>query len=138
MIEVTIASTREVDLKDKFELHRDIVRVAEYSLFDPRGEYLSPALQGYRLTSGEYAPIEPGSGRRPSVELGLELEDGRGALRFFDPANNRFLLTPKEAQEARVRTAEAERDAAEAKVDRLAQEVDPSAGKSAIVEGSNA
>ena len=79
VIEVTIASTREVDLKDKFELHRDIVRVAEYSLFDPRGEYLSPALQGYRLTSGEYAPIEPGSGRRPSVELGLELEDGRGA-----------------------------------------------------------
>ena len=32
VIEVTIASTREVDLKDKFELHRDIVRVAEYIL----------------------------------------------------------------------------------------------------------
>ena len=110
VIEVTSASTRREDLKKKFNIYRDVVQVAEYFLFDPRGEYLSPTLQGHRLSSAEYVPIGPVSNRLPSVELGLELEDGHGALQFFDPATGRYLLTPAQA--------------AEAKADRLAQELE--------------
>jgi len=117
VIEVTSDSTREEDLKDKFAIYRDVVQVAEYFLFDPRGEYLSSTLQGYRLSGGEYMPIEPISGRRRSVELALELEDGCGALRFFHPVTGRYLLTPNEALEARAQ-------AAEARADRLAREVE--------------
>jgi Uma2 family endonuclease len=57
VIEVTSQSTREGDLYDKLEIYRDRIRVLEYFLFDPRGEYLDPVLQGYRLPGGQYAPL---------------------------------------------------------------------------------
>ena len=120
VIEVTSASTRDEDLDEKFEIYRDVVRVAEYFLFDPRGEYLSPALQGYRLIGTQYVPIEPALGRLASVELGLALEERGGELRFFDPAAVRYLPTRQEAWDA----AEAGREAAEAKAERLAQELE--------------
>ena len=58
------------------------MQVAEYFLFDPRGEYLSPALQGYRLIEGQYVPIEPVSGRLPSVELGLAWKNAAVSFGF--------------------------------------------------------
>jgi Uma2 family endonuclease len=127
VIEVTSASTRDEDLDDKFEIYRDAVRVAEYFLFDPRGEYLSPVLQGYRLIGGQYVPIEPASGRLPSLELGLVLEERGGELRFFDPAAGKYLPTQREAREtaeAARSAAEAGRDAAEAKAEQLVQELE--------------
>ena len=63
VIEVTSQSTRDEDLEDKLEIYRDEIEVAEYFLFDPRSEYLNPALQGYRLSRGRYEPIEPVGGR---------------------------------------------------------------------------
>ena len=117
VIEVTSASTRNEDLDEKFKIYRDVVRVAEYFLFDPRGEYLSPALQGHRLIGGQYVPIEPASGRLASVELGLALEERGGELRFFDPAAGEYLPTRQEdleAAEAARNVAEAERRTAEA------------------------
>ena len=113
VIEVTSASTRDEDLDEKFEIYRDAVRVTEYFLFDPRGEYLSPALQGYRLIGGQYVPIEPASGHLASVELGLVLEERGGELRFFNPTASRYLPTRQEGW-----------DAAEAKVERLARELE--------------
>lgn len=110
VIEVTSNSTREEDLEDKFEIYRDEVRVAEYFLFDPRAEYLHPALQGYRLQAGQYERIKRVAGRLPSLELGLHLEQDGKQLRFWDPAARRWLPTPQEARE----TAEAERQRAEA------------------------
>ena len=96
VIEVTSASTRKEDLKDKLKIYRDEIRVAEYFLFDPRSEYLNPALQGHRLSHGRYEPIAPVGGRLPSAELGLHLEaDGR-RLRFYDSAGQRWLPTPQE------------------------------------------
>jgi hypothetical protein len=110
VIEVTSRSTRDEDLEDKFEIYRDEVRVAEYFLFDPRGDYLRPALQGYRLQSGRYERIKRVAGRLPSLELGLHLEQDGKHLRFWDPVARRWLPTPQEAREA----AEAERKRAEA------------------------
>jgi len=109
VIEITSKSTREEDLEDKFEIYRDEVRVAEYFLFDPRGDYLRPALQGYRLQGGRYERIKRVAGRLPSAELGLHLEQDGNQLRFWDPAARRRLPTPEEAR----RAAEAERQRAE-------------------------
>jgi len=117
VIEVTSESTRDEDMEDKFEIYRDKVRVAEYFLYDPRGDYLVPALQGYRLLDNEYMPIESVAGRLPSSELGLHLEDGRRQLRFFDPLRDGWLPTGEElrrAAEAERQQAEAERQQAEA------------------------
>lgn len=141
VIEVTSASTREEDVEDKFEIYRDEVRVPEYFLFDPRGEYLRPAFQGYRLCAGRYERIKRVAGRLPSVELGLHLEPLESQLRFWDPATRRWLPTVQEAREAaeaECRQAEAERQNAEAErthaelkwqqaraeADRLRQELD--------------
>ena len=97
VIEVTSQSTRHEDLEDKLEIYRDEIGVAEYFLFDPRSEYLNPALQGHRLSRGRYEPIAPVGGRLASVELGLHLEADGGRLRFYDPVSARWLLTPQEA-----------------------------------------
>jgi Uma2 family endonuclease len=119
VIEVTSESTRDEDLGDKLEIYRDDIGVAEYILFDPRSEYLNPALQGYRLSPGRYEPVVPMGGRIPSVELGLQLEADGHRLRFYDPAGDRWLPTPQEAL--------AQKDAAlqrvEAEAERLRQEL---------------
>ena len=111
VIEVTSESTREEDIFDKMEIYRDKVQVAEYFLFDPRGEYLQPALQGYRLVGGQYEPIEPESGRLASRALGLQLEEHENHLRFFDPATGRWIPTLQESRdeaEEKWRQSEAE------------------------------
>jgi Uma2 family endonuclease len=98
VVEVTSKSTRDEDLEDKLEIYRDEVKVAEYFLFDPRAEYLNPRLQGYRLSRGRYVPIAPVDGRLPSKELSLLLEADGDQLRFYDPAQRRWLPTPQEAR----------------------------------------
>ncbi|HUE71605.1 MAG TPA: Uma2 family endonuclease [Pirellulaceae bacterium] len=118
VIEVTSASTRKEDLRDKMNLYRDVIKVNEYFLFDPRSEYLKPPLQGYRLVQGEYVPIEPVDGRLPSQEMGLHLEWAGQHLRLYNPATRRWIPTfaemrqEIEAEVARLRAelAEKERD----------------------------
>jgi Uma2 family endonuclease len=127
VIEVTSASTRDEDLEDKLEIYRDIIQVREYYLFDPRAEYLTPPLQGYRLIRGVYVPVEPAAGRLPSEELGLHLERSGTALRFFDPITSKWLATPNEAREqaeAARQQAEAARQQAEAENERLRREIE--------------
>ncbi len=105
IIELTARSTRDEDVEDKFELYRDTLRVPEYFLFDPRGEYLDPPLRGYRLHEGQYVSIESVAGRLPSEVLGLHLEAVGEDLRLYNPATGRWLLKPQEmaqqAEEAR-------------------------------------
>jgi Uma2 family endonuclease len=123
--EITSKSTKREDMKKKFAIYRDILKVSEYVLFDPRAEYLKPPLQGFRLVAGEYLPIEPVAGRLPSQVLGLHLERDGQKLRLFDPAAGARLQTPREARETAERLAEEERrraDAAEAAQRRLAEE----------------
>ena len=92
VIELTSPSTRRVDRGKKFRIYQDDLKVFEYVLFDPLGEYLKPVLQGYRLVEGEYRPIEAIDGRLPSEFLGLHLEPEGHLLRLYNPATGRRLL----------------------------------------------
>jgi hypothetical protein len=113
VLEITSKSTRGEDKNKKFVLYRDVLRVLEYFLFDPRAEYLDPPLQGFRLIGREYLPIEPVAGRLPSRVLGLHLERDGVNLRFFDPTTGQRLLTPLEGRDAAARRAAQERERAE-------------------------
>jgi len=53
VIELTSSSTADEDTGRKFELYRDVLRVPEYFLFDPLGDFLRPRLQ--RLSPGRGA-----------------------------------------------------------------------------------
>jgi Uma2 family endonuclease len=106
VIELTSPSTRRVDRGKKLRIYQDDLKVREYFLFDPLGEYLKPVLQGYRLVEGEYRPIEPFAGRLPSEFLGLHLEPEGHFLRLYNPATGRRLLNRlerlEEAERARL------------------------------------
>jgi Uma2 family endonuclease len=134
VIELTSSSTRREDVETKYRLYQDTLRVKEYFLFDPLGDYLQPPLQGHRLRRGRYRPIRAVAGRLPSQVLGLRLErDGR-ELRLYDPAADQWLPTPLEmaaaAETARRRAEVARRQAertqqqTEAENERLRRELD--------------
>lgn len=107
VIELTSPSSRKEDKKKKFRLYRDVLRVREYFLFDPKNQYLKPQLQGHRLVEGEYLPIDPVGGRLPSEVTGLHLEADGTDLRLHDPGSGLWLPTAWETR------AEAERLRAE-------------------------
>jgi Uma2 family endonuclease len=111
VIELTSSSTRAEDVKKKFQLYQDVLKVKEYFLFDPLGDYLDPPLRGYRLVRGKYQAIRAVNGRLPSRILGLHLERDGKVLRLYDPATGEWLPTPDErvdeAEEA-TRKVEAE------------------------------
>jgi Uma2 family endonuclease len=109
VIELTSESTREEDYDDKMWIYREKLKVPEYFLFDPYGEYLDPPLQGHRLVDGQYQRIQAVDGRLPSAVLGLHLESDGLQLRLYDPATKRWLPTPPEEHEAR-QQAEAENE----------------------------
>jgi Uma2 family endonuclease len=137
VIEITSKTTRKEDIKKKYDIYRTIMRVHEYFLFDPTGDYLSPRLQGYRLIDDQYVPIEPTGGRLFSEELGLffegqEIPDWRERLKLFklkrpaeqlrlyDPATSRWLPTIAESlQIARQRAEAAEQRKLQAEQQRL-------------------
>lgn len=111
VIELTSKTTRREDRVKKKDLYRDVLRVAEYFLFDPNADWLEPSLQGYRRAGGEYHPI--GAVRAhyfPSEVLGLNLVRDGFELRLYDPETGHKLLTPRE----RASEAEAARRFAEA------------------------
>ncbi len=110
VIELTSSSTRREDVHKKFHLYQDTLKVKEYFLFDPDGDYLDPPLLGYRLLKGKYHRIRPVAGRLPSRVLGLHLERHDKQLRLYDPSAGRWLPTPAEE----VVLAAAARDEAEA------------------------
>lgn len=125
VIELTSSSTHRVDVHRKMELYRDTLRVAEYFLFDPMEDYLSPSLQGYRLTQGEYRPIRMQEGRLRSRRLGLLLERDGTQLRFVNPTTNERLPTPAEvrlASESALRSSEQARFYAETRADQEERE----------------
>jgi Uma2 family endonuclease len=120
--EITSKSTKREDQKKKLEIYREILKVPEYVLFDPRAEYLKPPLQGFRLVGGDYTPIEPIDGRLPSQVLGLHLERDGQQLRLYDPATGTRLLTRLERQQAADHRAEEERRRAEEERHRAEEE----------------
>jgi Uma2 family endonuclease len=130
IIELTSESTREEDYDDKMWIYREKLRVPEYFLFDPYGEYLDPPLQGHRLVGDEYQRIVPLDGRFPSEVLGLHLESDGLNLRLYNPATKQWLPTPPEEHEARQqaeaarRQAEAAHQRTEAENERLRRELE--------------
>lgn len=126
VIEVTSKKTMQEDLQKKWTIYRDVLKVKEYIVFDPRGEFLKPRLQGYRLRKGAYVPIEMVDGRLPSKVLDLHFEADRTNLRLFDPATNTWLLTPEQRvvdAEDRISVAERRIARAQQKIVRHRQEV---------------
>jgi Uma2 family endonuclease len=125
-IELTSTSTRREDVEGKYRLYQDTLRVKEYFLFDPLGDYLTPPLQGHRLRRGQYHPIRLVAGRLPSRVLGLHLERQGRVLRLYNPDTAQWLPAPLEmaaqAEAARQREAAA-RQQAEAENERLRQEL---------------
>ena len=100
--------------------------VGEYFLYDPRAEYLTPPLQGWRLHEGEYRPLPAVtvlSNREVAVAsevLGLEFHDKREArmVRLRDPTTGDDLLSYREEAGAR-HAAEARTAALEARIREL-------------------
>lgn len=130
VFEFTSRKTRAEDTRKKRPLYERVLKVPEYFLFDPTGDYLKPRLQGYRLQGGRYVPLELVEGRLHSERLGLDLVQQGERLRFYDPEGRRWLLTPSEEAwerqnaEARAAAESDARRAAEAEVERLRAEVE--------------
>ncbi len=96
VVELTSSSTRGEDTDTKMALYRDVLKVREYFLFDPMGDYLTPPMQGWRLRGGVYRPIRAVAGRLPSLATGLHLERDGNELRLWNPATGAWLPTPTE------------------------------------------
>lgn len=113
VFEMTSQGTRSKDEVFKKTLYAQL-GVQEYWLFDPKAEWLDPALQGYRLRGEEYEPISDGL----SEPLQLRLVHEGQLIGFYRRDNNERLLIPGELslalkQEALARQ-QAERRAEEA------------------------
>ena len=99
IFEFTSESTQQQDVKSKFSTYERIFKTSEYFLFDPRGEFLTPRLQGYRLIGGEYVRLETTDGRLFSERLGLELYVVDNRLTFYDPKTKSVLKRLRESNE---------------------------------------
>jgi Uma2 family endonuclease len=93
VIELTSRTTRKEDTDRKFKLYRDVLQVREYFLFDPRQDYLQPALQGFKLQGNEYGAIAAVDRRLPSEICGLHLERNGQQLELFDPGARQRLTS---------------------------------------------
>lgn len=119
VIEVTSNSTRNEDLARKKRCYES-QGVEEYFLHDPEGDYLSPRLQGYRLTGNRYEPIRPRpDGSLDSRTTGLTLKVEGLHLRLVDTVTGERLLRVGELGE-RLREAIATQEAAEERAEREA------------------
>ena len=122
VLEVASLNTWREDVERKPGIYAGL-GVREYFLFDPRSEYLSPRLQGYRLVDGEYERLSAVESidrtlTLPSRVLGLELRAKGEEMRFHDPATGRALLSHGEEHAAH-RAALARAEAAEARIAEL-------------------
>lgn len=126
VIELTSKTTQREDVEQKWKLYEGKLKVKEYFLFDPYGDYLDPSFQGYRRVRGKFKPIDCFDGQMTSECLGLVLERDGIELRLRDPITGDRLPTPSERAEAEAARAEAEAaraDAAVAEIERLRHEL---------------
>lgn len=105
VLEITSKTTRREDMRTKRRRYAEW-GVREYFLYDPREEWLDPALQGLELVGRRYRRM--GDSAVPNGERGLFSEAldiylwlRKGELRLFDPTAGRDLPTPEEEGAAR-------------------------------------
>lgn len=116
VFEITSKSTQNEDKSEKFAIYRDRWGVKEYFQFDPRGEYLSPPLQGYRLEGGQFVPMEMSGGFIFSDILGVMMQSAGASLMLFEIGKRSRLLPPavQRAMDEAIRRREAEQQLIEA------------------------
>jgi len=96
VIEIASKTTWKKDKYHNMELYSRL-GVKEYFLYDPTGDYLQPALQGYWLDEdGAYEEMElehlaGGILKLDSMLLHLELQVEKGQLRLYDPVAQSYL-----------------------------------------------
>ncbi|MGK7942925.1 MAG: Uma2 family endonuclease [Microcystaceae cyanobacterium] len=95
IFEMTSPGTKNQDQDFKKILYEQL-GVKEYWLFDPRGEWISEKLRGYRLRKGEYELIEDHS----SEPLNLRLEVAGNLINFYRIDTGEKLLIPQELAES--------------------------------------
>jgi Uma2 family endonuclease len=99
ILETTSKTTRGEDKGKKKTIYAQL-NVGEYFLYDPRGDWLDPPLQGFRLVAGTYEPILPeADGSIISQELGVRFVLEDGDLAMFDMVSGERLLSQRERAE---------------------------------------
>ncbi|MEM8807332.1 MAG: Uma2 family endonuclease [Cyanobacteria bacterium P01_G01_bin.38] len=120
IFEMTSKGTRQKDEISKYDLYESM-GVLEYWQFDPKGEWITDQLRGYRLEDDRYKPIPDSI----SQVLGLRLAVAGTLIEFYELETDTKLLIPDELkeradQEAQRADQEAQRaDQAEAKLKAL-------------------
>ena len=94
IFEMTSSGTKNQDLEFKKKLYEQL-EVAEYWLFDPRGEWITEKLRGYRLQGEEYKLITDSC----SIPLQLRLEVEGELIGFYRQDTGEKLLIPEELAE---------------------------------------
>ncbi len=95
VFEVTSRSTKREDLVFKPKIYEQF-GVSEYFLYDPLAEYLSPALQGFRLQNKTLVQMESMTGELTCQTLGIQLRLSEKSLEMVDLASGELLLTEAE------------------------------------------
>lgn len=107
IFEMTSQGTQEQDQSFKKTLYAQL-EVQEYWLFDPKGDWISEQLRGYRLQGEDYAPITDSISQRLSLRLAVE----GSLISFYRLDTGEKLLIPDEmaaALEESTHQLEAER-----------------------------
>jgi Uma2 family endonuclease len=124
VFEMTSPGTKKEDDGFKKQLYEQI-GIEEYWQFDPKGEWISEKLRGFRLIRDEYVPIEFSPAQRmQSQALGLWLEVDGTLISFYRSDTGEKLLIPDELYErSKLLQAKSEAFEAELKAERSANEV---------------
>ena len=121
VLEIGSPSTASIDLGRKRDLYAEL-GVVEYWKYDASGgDFYGEPLVGERLVDGEYRRIEirrepDGRVWSHSEALNLDLWWEDGALRFYDPVADRWLLSQMEEHE-RADNAETQSEQERARAD---------------------
>ncbi len=100
LFEITSGRTWRTDVGAKRRLYARL-RVPEYFLFDPEGQFLDPVLRGFRNIDGRAVEMTPAAdGSLDSAQLGLRLTPEGTMLRLRDLATGQPILTRAEQIEA--------------------------------------
>jgi Uma2 family endonuclease len=103
VLEVASREPSDTWLSSKCRVYERDWGVAEYFVFDPVSEEHGPPLRGFRRVRNRYVPIVLVNETLTSKALGITLSLADGRLLLRDAATDEPVLTPAEAEVARLR-----------------------------------